>query len=159
MSGRRLLPALLAVLVLLSLPLASCAAPKARAYATRAEAEAAGEARSGALPAWVPPSATALRLAGDADRERWLRFDLPPKDAASLKARLLRVPDAQVATLDLFSPRGADWWFPALAAVRPGDASAVAAEVYSGSGAEVSARTWLAFDTGSPAVWVWSRGR
>lgn len=156
MRARLLLPALVALLALLS---ASCAAPRSRAYATRADAEAAGETGSGALPAWVPASATALRLAGSADGERWLRFDLPPGDAAALKARLLRVPDAQVATLDLFAPRGADWWFAALAAARPDEPGAVVAEVYSGSGAEVSTRTWLAFDTRSDSVWVWSRGR
>lgn len=144
--------------LLAALFLSSCAGAKDRSYATHAEAAAAGEARSGSLPSWVPAGATALRLAGDPEGEHFLRFDLPAEEAATLKAGLLRVPDAQVATLPLFSPRGAEWWFPALSALSPGTPGAVAAEVFSGTGAPVGQRTWLAFDTGSATVWVWARG-
>lgn len=155
-------PAFLLVLLLALLPvllLPACGgSSRERSYATHAEAVAAGEAGSGALPSWVPSAATSLRLAGDPQAEHFLRFDLPAADAAALKAALLRVPDAQVATLPLFSPSGAEWWFPALSALSPGDPAAVKAEVYSGTGAPVGQRTWLAFDTRTAAVWVWSRG-
>ena len=155
-------PALLLALLLALLPgllLTSCggSVPE-RSYATHAEAVAAGEAGSGALPGWVPTAATALRLSGNPRGEHFLRFDLPAAEAAALKAALVRVPDAQVATLPLFSPSGAEWWFPALSALSPGDPGAVAAEVFSGTGAPVGQRTWLAFDTRSASVWVWSRG-
>lgn len=152
-AALRLLGPLLAALVL-----PSCGAPPDRSYATHAEAVAAGEARSGSLPSWVPAGATALRLSGDPKGEHFVRFDLPAGEAAALKASLLRVPDAQVATLPLFSPRGAEWWFPALSALSPGAPGAVEAEVFSGTGAPVGQRTWLAFDTRSLTVWVWARG-
>jgi len=123
-------------------------------FATRAEA-------GSAAPAWVPGTATELRLQED---ERsgafWLRFRLPPAGRAPLEAELLRIPDGQVATLTFRPPEKADWWFRGLVQVVPSrETTVVAADVFSGAGRAVPQGTFVAFDRASDSVYAWSAGR
>jgi hypothetical protein len=123
-------------------------------FASRAEAGAA-------VPPWVPPAAIELRLAAESTSGAfWLRFRLPEGDRASLEAELHRIPDEQVATLTFRAPGGADWWFRGLVQVVPArETTVVAADVFSGAGRAVPARTFVAFDRASDTVYAWSAGR
>lgn len=149
----RRVPLLLALACLLAAAACGGSRPSS-AFATRA---AAGEA----VPGWVPAEATELRLSADeASGAFWLRFRLPPSRRALLEPELLRIPDAQVATLTVRPPRGADWWFRGLVQVVPArEKTVVSADVFSGAGRAVPARTFVAFDRASDAVWAWSAGR
>ena len=150
---RRLAP--LAALVLLASLVACGGSPPADAsYATRALA-------GGAVPAWVPATATELKTRSEEGRGAfWLRFRLPPADRPDLQAELLRIPDEQVATLTFRAPKGADWWFRGLVQVVPArETTVLAADVYSGGGRSVPQRTFVAFDRASDAVYAWSAGR
>lgn len=143
-------------LVLLALGAAAAcggAAPQA-SFATRAEA-------GSAVPAWVPASAAELKVAGEAPGGVfWLRFRLPAADRPALEAELNRIPDEQVATLTFRAPKGADWWFRGLVQVVPArEKTVVSAEVFSGAGRGVPARTFVAFDRASDAVYAWTAGR
>lgn len=129
-------------------------APASSVFATRAEA-------GSAVPAWVPAAATELKLQSETEGGAfWLRFRLPAAHRPAVEAELLRIPDLQVATLTFRAPKGADWWFRGLVQVVPARATTVlAADVYSGAGRSVPARTFVAFDRASDAVYVWSAGR
>ena len=133
---------------------ASCGrAPEPKAFATRA---AAGTA----VPAWVPASAADLKLLEEARGAFWLRFRLDPAARPALEAALLRIPDAQVATLTFRPPRGVSWWFRGLVQVVPArETTVVAADVFSGRGEAVPRGTFIAFDRASDAVYAWSAGR
>jgi hypothetical protein len=129
-------------------------APSTATFATRGEA-------GGAVPAWVPAAATELKTQSDEGGGAfWLRFRLPAANRGTVEAELLRIPDAQVATLTFRAPKGADWWFRGLVQVVPArETTVVAADVYSGAGRAVPTRTFVAFDRASDAVYVWSAGR
>lgn len=129
-------------------------APATSAFGTRVEA-------GGAVPAWVPSSATELKVqSDDGSGAFWLRFRLPETDRRVVEAELLRIPDGQVATLTFRAPKGADWWFRGLAQVVPArETTVLSADVYSGAGRAVPLRTFVAFDRASDAVYAWSAGR
>jgi len=143
-----------AALVLLGAAFACGGVPATSVFATRPEA-------GGAVPAWVPAAATELKVQSDEGSGAfWLRFRLPAADRPAVEARLLRIPDRQVATLTFRAPKGADWWFRGLVQVVPARATTVlAADVYSGAGREVPLRTFVAFDRASDAVYAWSAAR
>ena len=128
--------------------------PATSAFGNRVEA-------GGAVPAWVPPSATELKVqSDDGSGAFWLRFRLPETDRRLLEAELLRIPDGQVATLTFRAPQGADWWFRGLVQVVPArETTVLAADVYSGAGRAVPLRTFVALDRASDAVYAWSTGR
>ena len=147
----RVLPA-----VALAAALAGCgrAAQTSSAFASRGEAGAA-------VPAWVPASATELRLRAEAGSGAWwLRFRLPAAERPSLEAELLRIPDEQVATLTFRAPDDADGWFRGLVQVVPArEKTVLAADVFSGAGRAVPRGTFVAFDRGSDAVYAWTAAR
>lgn len=148
-------PVALAFALLVLGAAAACggAAPQS-SWTTRAEAGAA-------VPVWVPASAGDLKLASEGPAGAfWLRFRLPAGDRPALVAELNRIPDEQVATLTFRAPKGVDWWFRGLVQVVPArEKTVVSADVFSGAGRAVPARTFVAFDRASDAVWAWSAGR
>lgn len=82
------------------------------AYATLAEAEAAGAVERGWVPPGLPPSAQDLREAHDLDtNRRWGLFNFAPQDA-SILARQLVAPDdsAWMQTLRCTIPARIEWW-------------------------------------------------
>lgn len=141
-------------LLVLALASACSGGGETTAFATRAEA-------GDVVPAWVPASATELRLQAERrDGAFWLRFRLPAGDRPALEPELLRIPDGQVATLTFRAPRGVDWWFRGLVQVVPArEKTVLAADVFSGAGRAVPRHTFVAFDRGSDAVYAWSAGR
>jgi len=148
-------PVALSLALLLAGAAAACggAAPQS-SFATRAEA-------GSAVPSWVPASASELKVAGEAASGAfWLRFRLPADDRPALEGELNRIPDEQIATLTFRAPKGADWWFRGLVQVVPArERTVIAADVFSGAGRAVPARTIVAFDRASDAVYAWSSGR
>ena len=152
---RRLASLALVVLVVLVGGAAACGAPGTESgFATRPEAGTA-------VPAWVPASATELRILTEGEGGAyWLRFRAPASERPALEAELLRIPDGQVATLTFRAPKGADWWFRGLVQVVPArETSVVAADVFSGAGRAVPQRTFVAFDRASDTVYAWAAGR
>lgn len=129
-------------------------APATSTFATRAEAGAA-------VAPWVPAGATDLRLAtAEGSGAWWLRFRLPGAERQALEPDLMRIPDTQVATLTFRAPKGVDWWFRGLVQVVPArETTVIAADVYSGNGAEVPRGTFVAFDRASDVVYAWQAGR
>ena len=147
----------LALLVALALPfLPSCSGGEA----PEARFDSAEKAPAGALPAWVPPAASEVHLReSPKTKALWVRFRLPEAARAALEKGLVRIPDGQIATLTVSRPPGADWWFRRLAGPGETDASAVAADVFSGSGTGVPLGTFVAFERGSDRVYAWRLGR
>lgn len=144
----------LALALLVAAATACSGGAATREFATRAEA-------GGAVAAWVPAAATELKLATDGEGGAfWLRFRLPAGERPGLEAALVRIPDGQVATLTFRAPKGVDWWFRGLVQVVPArETTVVAADVFSGTGAPVPQRTFVAFDRASETVYAWSAGR
>jgi hypothetical protein len=147
----------LALLAALALLPGSVACTRGRAqtssFASRAEAGTS-------VPAWVPATATDLKVQAAEDGAFWLRFSLPERDRAPLEPDLLRIPDEQVATLTFRPPSGVDWWFRGLVQVVPArETTVLAADVFSGAGRSVPQRTFVAFDRSSDRVYAWSAGR
>lgn len=151
MTMRRLLP-LLAVAIL-----AACFEQPYRQYASGAEAIAAGQLQRGWWPAWMPASARDVHLQGDQDsNEWWLRAELSPASADSVRALLLPVDAGSVRVRRPW--RGSGWWFEALIQQAPSNDGALNAGLFRGTGAPVPSTTVVAFDNGSETVFVWTNG-
>lgn len=135
--------------------LAACFEQPYRHYATAAEAVAAGERTRGWLPAWLPGSAREVHLQGDLDNnEWWLRADLTPAAADSLRAVLAPVPADSVRYR---APRRSGrWWFEGLIEHHPANDAALYADLFRGTGTPVPRTTVVAFDRSSPTIYIWT---
>ena len=105
------------------------------AYATLAEAEAAGAVERGWLPAGLPRSVHDLREAHDLDtNRRWGLFDFAPDERPALEA-LLAVPEdgAWMQDLRCDIPARIEWW-PVLlrGAIRPDALKEAGLDAYRG---------------------------
>lgn len=148
---------LLRLLPLLVVLLAGCFEQPYREYASGAEAIAAGELQRGWWPAWMSASARNVHLQGDLDsNEWWLRADLSPASADSLRALLTQVDAGSVRVQRPW--RGGGWWFEALIQQAPSNDNALNARLFRGTGAPVPYTTVVAFDNGSETVFVWTHG-
>jgi hypothetical protein len=79
------------------------------AYATLAEAEAAGAVERGWLPRGLPPGTRELRVAHDLDsNRRWGLFTFPPGEAGALRA--LIASEVSFSGLTCSPPRRIEWW-------------------------------------------------
>jgi hypothetical protein len=91
------------------------------AYATKAEAEAAGAMERGWIPAGVPSSTHEIREAHDLDtNRRWGLFNFAPSDGDALRA-LLRPGEAAVDGLRCDIPGRIEWWPPMLRGAMNGE--------------------------------------
>ncbi|HEX8319291.1 hypothetical protein [Longimicrobium sp.] len=150
MMCRRLLPLLVVLL-------AGCFEQPYRESASGAEAIAAGELQRGWWPAWMSASAWNVHLQGDLDsNEWWLRAELSPASADSLRALLTPVDAGSVRVQRPW--RGGGWWFEALIQQAPSNDNALNARLFRGARAPVPYTTVVAFDNGSETVFVWTHG-
>jgi hypothetical protein len=79
------------------------------AYATLAEAQAAGAVDRGWLPRGLPPGTRELRVAHDENsHRRWGLYDFPPEEADTLR-RLLGA-EISFDGLACNPPRRIEWW-------------------------------------------------
>lgn len=81
------------------------------AFATYAQAAAAGAIRDGRLPAWLPPSAREIfekRVSGTP--RSWVRFRYTAADSARLLAALTPLTTAEARRVTIPSPGWASWW-------------------------------------------------
>ena len=82
---------------------------RTEAYATLAEAQAAGAVDRGWLPRGLPPGTRELRVAHDADsNRRWGLFDFPPEQGDAL--RTLVGPEISFDGLECNPPGRIEWW-------------------------------------------------
>lgn len=120
----------------------------------------AREAPAGSLPVWLPAAAADVVVQeSPGTKALWVRFRLPAAEREAFAQGLARIPDGQIATLTVSRPSGADWWFARLAEPGKTDASALAADVYSGTGTPVPLGTFVALDRASDSVYAWGRGK
>lgn len=144
---RRLVVSLVALLPLAGAFPACGPAPKQWSFESRAAAEKDPGARE-ALPAWLPASATSIRMVHDpGSGTTWLRFSLSRPAREALRSGLYAVPGDQAATLTVPSPPGADWWFAT--------PSSAGADFYDGNGRDVPARAHVAFAQDGETAWAW----
>jgi len=79
------------------------------AYATLAEAQAAGAVERGWLPRGLPPGTRELRVAHDLDsNRRWGLFNFPPAEGDALRG--LIGPEISFDGLTCTPPRRIEWW-------------------------------------------------
>ena len=82
---------------------------RTEAYATLAEAQAAGAVDRGWLPRGLPPGTRDLRVAYDLDsNRRWGLFDFPPHEAEALRA--LTGAEISFDGLECNPPGRIEWW-------------------------------------------------
>ena len=82
---------------------------RTEAYATLAEAQAAGAVDRGWLPRGLPPGTRELRVAHDGDSNgRWGLFDFPPEQGDAL--RTLVGPEISFDGLECNPPGRIEWW-------------------------------------------------
>lgn len=84
------------------------------AYATKAEAEAAGAIAKGWVPAGIPSASYEIREAHDVDtNRRWGLFNFAPAQSSELRAMLQPTP-AAVEGMRSDIPARIEWWPPLL---------------------------------------------
>ena len=82
---------------------------RTEAYATLAEAQAAGAVDRGWLPRGLPPGTRDLRVAYDVDaNRRWGLFDFPPAEGDALRA--LTGSEISLDGLECNPPGRIEWW-------------------------------------------------
>ena len=82
---------------------------RTEAYATLAEAQAAGAVDRGWLPRGLPPGTRDLRVAYDLDsNRRWGLFEFPPAEGTALRA--LTGSEISLDGLECNPPGRVEWW-------------------------------------------------
>jgi hypothetical protein len=137
--------------------LLACDEEPYRSYADIPEAKAAGELARGWLLEWVPHSATDVHLQNNVDtNEWWLRVDLSPAAADSLRMHLTEVAAADVRARR--PRRSRSWWFEALVQHHAANDAALNALLFRGTGDPVQETVVVAFDRTSNTVYLWTDG-
>jgi hypothetical protein len=125
-----------------------------RAYPDAAAARRAGEQARGWLPAFVPATATDVRIAGNVDTNRhWLRFTVAAGMWRALTAAGEPLSLTQVWAADPAAPKWLEWWHQDL---RPGSLVPPPGRTPVAAFRHQAAPYCLAADTTGGYVYVWS---
>lgn len=107
---RRLLPAAVALMLVVFAGACRDKDVVTASYATMAEAREAGAPGHGDLPAGIPEGAHDIRIASDPDSSRrWGLFNFHPADADALRA-LLQGEEVSLAGVECDIPYRIEWW-------------------------------------------------
>lgn len=112
-------------------------------YASKAEAENAGEIQRGWLPAFLPDRISDIHLMYDLDtNQTWCSFRFSAEDASALRQALTKMTPPEVSSSPI-RPAKADWWPQALEGeLKPETIEKAGLELYKKNGSTVFAIDW-----------------
>lgn len=152
-AGRGALGAILAIVAAAACDYATMAGTRESIFATHAQAVERGAFDQGLLPQLVPASATELIVRqDDTSGERWLRFQVPQADHATLVTTCTPVA-RQTVDFPASRTRGLTWWPDLLLA----DSEALDEQValFRCPSTTPGGTGWLAAHRALTTVWYW----